>query len=126
MSVPANSGSDQVKLVLAWGEGFVKKDMGIITKSLHKDFRYTPYPQSLGLPEQTREQWIAQFTQIISLWTKVDVSFTSGYSNPSVVVKSLAQSTTHSIIEAPGTVIVHVSIQTFRSTPNPLNAMPTS
>ena len=110
MSIPANSGSAQVKLVLAWGEGFVKKDMDIITKSLHKDFRYTPYPRSLGLPEQTREEWIAQFTQIISLWTEVNVSCADCYSNPFSVVKSPPQSTTNSIIEAPGTVIVHVSI----------------
>ena len=75
MSSPESFDSPQVKLVLDWGQGFKKGDMGLITGLLHKDYRHALYPRSLGVPEETREEWVARFSGILSLWTDADVSW---------------------------------------------------
>ena len=115
MSSPESFDSPQVKLIREWGQAFTKRDMGLVTRLLHKDYRCALYPRSLGVSEETREEWIARFSGIISLWTDVDVSCTTR--TPFAVAKSLLQLIFHSIIETPGKVVVHVSIPTFRPTP---------
>ena len=79
MSDQENSDSPQVKLMHEWGQAFHQKDLSLIAKCLHKDFRHTSYPQSLGMPEETREEWLEHFAGIISLWTDHEVSLTSCY-----------------------------------------------
>jgi len=75
MSDPDNSGSPQVKLMREWGQGFEKRDLELIAKALHKDYRHTTYPRSLGMPEETREEWLERFAGVIGLWTDLKVSF---------------------------------------------------
>ncbi|KAF9647681.1 hypothetical protein BDM02DRAFT_3116652 [Thelephora ganbajun] len=88
MSNPENYDSPQVKLMYEWGHGFNERNLDLIAKVLHKDFRYTTYPQSLGRPEQTREEWLEHIEGVMKLWTD-------------------HKSTIHSIIDTPGKVIVH-------------------
>ena len=79
-----NFDSSQVKLMHEWDQGFEKKDPSLIAKSLHKDYRHTLYPRSLGKPEQTREQWLEYIAGVVSLWTDREVSctiYTGCYSN---------------------------------------------
>jgi hypothetical protein len=76
------SDSAQVKLVIEWGQGFQKKDLDILAKGLHKDFRYVTYPQSLGRPEQTKEEWLGHLEKIIPLWAETKASYIRCYSNP--------------------------------------------
>jgi len=82
MSDPDSSGSPQVKLMHEWGQGFKKRDLDVIAKALHKDYRHTTYPRSLDRPEQTREQWLEQFAGIIGLWTDLEVSSINCCSSP--------------------------------------------
>ncbi|KAF9780782.1 hypothetical protein BJ322DRAFT_1081658 [Thelephora terrestris] len=86
-----NSKSPQVKLMFEWGRGFETRDITILEKHLHKDFRHVTYPRSLALPEQTKEGWIAQMKGVISLWTED------------------CKATIHSVIEAPGKVVIHIT-----------------
>ena len=76
------SDSPQVKLMLEWDRGFQKRDLGLIAKSLHKDYRYTTYPRSIGRPEQTREEWLEHIASVLSLWTDHNVSYISCHWNP--------------------------------------------
>ena len=76
-----NSDSPQVKLMLEWGQGLENKDLALIAKCLHKDYRHTYYPRSLGKPDATREQWLEHITSVISLWTDHKVNCMSWYSN---------------------------------------------
>jgi hypothetical protein len=69
MADPESSDSPQVRLVRECCRGFQTRDLDLAAKSLHKDFRYVPYPKSLGRPEQTKEEWLEQYAKIISLWT---------------------------------------------------------
>ncbi|KAF9785446.1 hypothetical protein BJ322DRAFT_1063262 [Thelephora terrestris] len=89
MSSQQTTDSPQIKLTYEWAEGFRKKDLGVIAKLLHEDHRRITYPQSLGIPEQTKEEYIQQMTEIINVWTDG------------------CELTLHSIIETPGTLVVH-------------------
>jgi hypothetical protein len=83
MANPESSDSPQLKFLHEWGQGFQKRDLGLIAKTLHKDFRYVTSPKSLGQPEQTREEWLERFAGILSLWTAgPDVSSIGRSSDP--------------------------------------------
>ena len=72
---PGSSDSPQVKLMYELDSGFVKRDLDIIAKQLHKDYRHITHPRSLGMPEQTREEWLKHFAWVMSLWTENEVSY---------------------------------------------------
>jgi hypothetical protein len=65
---PESSDSPQVKLMHQWGRGMQTRDLDLIAKPLHENFRYVAYPRSLGKPEQTKEEYLGQYAGIISLW----------------------------------------------------------
>ena len=76
------SESSQVKFILGeWRQAFEKRDIDLIAKHLHKDYRHTSYPRSLGEPDQTREQWLEQFGEFLGLLTENTVSLIDHCSN---------------------------------------------
>lgn len=112
--------SPQARFILReWCPAFERRDLDFIEKHMHKDFRCTSYPQSLGQPEQTKEQWVKHFTGIFNLLTENKVSHIHGYSNPFAAVKLLPQTTTHFVIDTPGKVITHVRILVDQTDPAP-------
>lgn len=66
--------SPQVKLMREWGQALEEKDLDRVEKTLHKDYRYTAYPRSLGRPEKTKEEWLEYIAGVTSLWTEQKVS----------------------------------------------------
>ena len=82
MSNVGSSNSPQMNLIKEWGRGFEERNVDILAKSLHKDFRYVPYPQSLNQPEKTREEWLQHLSEVFSLWTESEVSYLSYDLNP--------------------------------------------
>jgi hypothetical protein len=68
------SDSPQVKLLYEHKRGFESRNLDAIAKNLHKDFRYICYPRSLGYPEQTKEEWITQFSGYFPHWTDMQVN----------------------------------------------------
>ena len=74
------------------------------------------------MPEQTKEEYIQHLGEIMKLWTVFEASDNGWYSLPPSLKRNYSKST-HSIIEAPGTVIVHVripNIQIRHHGPNPM------
>lgn len=60
--------SPQVKLVHSFIiEGFGKGDLNLIANQLHKDLRRIYHPRSVGMPEQTKEEYIEHLAGVISL-----------------------------------------------------------
>ena len=57
-----------------WAEAFKKKDLDFIAKTLHKDYRHTIYPRSIGRPDQTREEWLEHIIPFLNLWDDFEVS----------------------------------------------------
>ena len=75
MSNTESPDSPQVKFVREWSQGFDKKDLDIIAKSLHKDFRVVVYPRSLNQPDRTKEEWLGFLAGVISLWTDTEACY---------------------------------------------------
>jgi len=90
MSDAENSESPQAKVMQEWGQGFVQRDLDLITKHMHKDYRHITYPQSLGIPEQSREDYLGHMGKVMSFWKSNDA-------------------TVHSIIDAQVKVVAHVT-----------------
>ncbi|KAF9782946.1 hypothetical protein BJ322DRAFT_1022463 [Thelephora terrestris] len=88
MTSPETADSPQIELLKSFIEGFKTIDIDRIAKTLHKDHRRITYPKSLGVSEQTKEE------------TPIE---------PPPTIKSTPQATIHSIIEAPGKVVVHLT-----------------
>ena len=68
MASPESSDSPQIKFIQECSRGFKTRDLAILAKNLHKDFRNITYPRSLGQPEQTKEEFLECWTGVISLW----------------------------------------------------------
>ena len=103
--------SPQIKLFHECGQGFKTRDPDLIAKTLHKDYRYVTYPRSLGRQDQTKDEWLKHWADIISLWTAdLEVSYVGCSSDPFAATKPLPQQTYHFFIDTPGKVIAHVRI----------------
>lgn len=70
-----DSESPQVRFILReWCPALENRNLELVAKYMHKDFRLTTYPQSLGVPEQNREQWLERFAGVFSVLTENKVS----------------------------------------------------
>ena len=108
-----NPSSPQFQLINEWNDGFATLNVELLAKPLHKDFRRVIHPKSIGLPEQNKEDWIKEITGILSFATGFDVRYALATRTRFPPAKSALQTTVHSIIEAPGKVVVHVRILTL-------------
>jgi hypothetical protein len=75
MSVFENPETPQLKLVSEWNVGFKEKNLDILAKSLHKDFRRYTYPRSLGQPVQTKEEWFVHLAKVIDITSEFEASY---------------------------------------------------
>jgi hypothetical protein len=76
-----NLSSPQIKLVIDWNDAFTEKNMEVIKKHMHKDFRRSVHPRSIGEPEQNAEEALTELAGLLSLVTGIDVDHTPCYSN---------------------------------------------
>ena len=111
MADSENSDSPQAKLFSDCRRGFRTGDLELIASTIHKDYRYIPYPRSLGKPEQTKEQWLERWAGFISLWTAdLEVNYLVAPLSPFAATESLPQQTYRVILDTPGTTVAHVRI----------------
>ena len=110
MSNPEIPDSPQVKFIHEWAQAIDNKNLDLVAKSMHKDYRHILYPRSLGKPDQTKQEWLERLTEVVGLWTENKVNYIGCYWILSTMTKPLSQLTVHSVIDAPGKVIVHVRI----------------
>jgi hypothetical protein len=103
-----NLNSPQIKLLSNWNDAFTEMNIEAMKKYMHKDFRRSVYPRSLGEPEQNAEEALKELSGLLGVITGVDVGHTLCYLNLLPRAKSTLQTTVHSIIEAPGRIVVHV------------------
>jgi hypothetical protein len=98
--------------MLEWVQGIKEKDVGTLEKCLHKDFRRIIYPKYIGEPTQNKEELLKQHTTFY-LVPDIEVYSPPRYSPSASPTESSLQWTIHSIIEAPGKVILHVCVPTL-------------
>ena len=68
MSSQQATDSPQVKLVHSFVDGYRRGDLDSIANLFHKDLRRIYHPQSIGMPEQTKEEYIPFLAEIFSIW----------------------------------------------------------
>jgi len=76
-----NLSSPQIKLINDWNDAFTERNMEVFVSYLHKDFRRSVYPRSLGQPEQNREEALKELSGLLGFVTGIDVGHTPCYSN---------------------------------------------
>jgi len=60
------SNSPQMKVVVDFEQGWYNKDVDLLTKHLHKDFRHVIHPGSLGKQPVNAEQWVKDIQGLFS------------------------------------------------------------
>ena len=76
MTDSESSDSPQAKLLFECSQALQAKDLDFIAKYFHKDFRVVSHPRSLGIPEQTKEEWLERWAGITGLLVgDFDVSY---------------------------------------------------
>ena len=90
MSDLKSSDSPQVKFVHEWNQAVRNGDLDFLAKSIPKDYRNTFYPRSLGVPDQTKEEFLEYIGGFFNLWTEWEVSYISCYWSPLSVAESLS------------------------------------
>jgi hypothetical protein len=77
-----NLDSPQIKLLNECNQGFKEKNLDILKKCFHKDLRRIVHPRSMGLPEQTRDEWFEVVSGLFGFATELKVGYVHCYSNP--------------------------------------------
>jgi hypothetical protein len=111
MTDSESSDSPQTKLLFECSQALQAKDLDFIAKYFHKDFRVVSYPRSLGIPEQTKEEWLERWAGITSLLVgDFDVSYIGCLQIPLAVTEFLSQHDIRLVSNTPGRIIYHVRI----------------
>jgi len=76
-----NLSSPQIKLLSNLADGLTEMSVENIGKQLHKDFRRSIYPRSLGQPEQSKEDYLKEGSGIFAFATELNVGYTPCYLN---------------------------------------------
>jgi len=124
MSSPETTDSPQVKLVNSFIEGFKERDMDHIAKHLHKDHRRITY-LDLSVSQSKPERNIFNTPRRSSIFGPVVRQVTGYCFSNSPPANPPPQITVHSVVEAPGKVVVHVRSQNVRINTAGLNVVPT-
>lgn len=73
----ASHNSPQMNLVNECDRGMIERDLNLVAKPLHKDFRYVTHPQSLGKPPMNRDEYLAQTAEVLKTSVRYEnVSYT--------------------------------------------------
>jgi hypothetical protein len=76
-----NLSSPQIKLINDWTDAFTEMSVESFGKLMHKDFRRSILPRSIGQAEQSKEESLKELSGILGFVTGIDVGHTPCYSN---------------------------------------------
>jgi len=77
MSTQLSGDSPQLKIANELRRGYEEKDLSVLVKHLHKDFRRFTYPKSIGQPERNKEEWLKHVAGVMDFATALEVGYTS-------------------------------------------------
>jgi len=63
----------QLKATQKWIEAYAAIDLGKINVVTSKNYKHQTLPKSIGLPEETKEEYIRRLTGTLPLFTKFEV-----------------------------------------------------
>ncbi|KAF8437465.1 hypothetical protein L210DRAFT_946865 [Boletus edulis BED1] len=83
--------SPQIDLFKEAYRAVLTRDVSLLAKTLHKDFRHVIHPRSLSKLPINRDVWLATVGEGLSTPIQLDLTF-------------------HSIVDAPGKTVLHVAV----------------
>ena len=63
----------QLKVFQKWIDAFSSLDITEIDPILSKNYIYETFPKSIGLPDETKEEFIKRYKGTLTLFTKIEV-----------------------------------------------------
>ena len=71
--VNVNANTPQLKALKRWLDAFESLDASKIGPTLSKNYIHETFPKSIGLPDETKEEYIERYTRTLSSITKIEV-----------------------------------------------------
>ena len=102
--------SPQIKLISELDRAMLERNVSLVAKLLHRDYRHITLPQSLGKPPVNRDEWLATITEILSSPIQIEKASYTRCHSILTQAKSFLQPIYHSVVEAPGKAVFHVRI----------------
>ena len=68
-----DTNTPQLKLINQWVDAYASCDASKLAPLLSKNYKHQTFPESIGEPDETKEEHIQRFGQLGSLITKLDV-----------------------------------------------------
>lgn len=71
--VVIDTGTPQLKVAQRWIDAYVALDTNKISTLFSKNYRHQMLPKSIGLPEETEEEYIQRLGVMLPVFVKFDV-----------------------------------------------------
>ena len=68
-----DTSTPQLKLVKRWVDAYASRDAGKLAPLLSKNYKHQTFPESIGEPDETREEHLQRFGQLGPLMTELYV-----------------------------------------------------
>ena len=96
----------QLKAARKWIDAYITLDINEIDGLFPKDYKHLTLPKSMGLPEETKEEYLQRYGGFLPAFTKFEVRT----KHPAAALQLMHpfQMTYHDVIEVPGKVVIHV------------------
>jgi len=71
--ITIDTSTPQLKLTQKWIDGYVAVDVAEVDAAHSKHYRHQTLPKSIGLPEETREEYVQRLAGWLPLFTQFEV-----------------------------------------------------
>ena len=96
----------QLKAARRWIDAYNTLDINEIDGLFPKNYKHLTLPKSMGLPEETKEEYLQRYGGFLSVFTKFEVR--TKHPTAALELMNHSQTTYHDVTEVPGKVIIHV------------------
>ena len=68
-----DASTPQLKVVQKWIDAYVSLDINNLNTVFSKDYKHQTLPKSMGIPEETKDEYIKRYGGVLPLFTKFEV-----------------------------------------------------
>lgn len=71
--ITMDTSTPQLKLVKKWIDAYLSLDLREMDKVLAKGYKHEALPKTIGLPEETKEEYMKRYGELLPVFTKYNV-----------------------------------------------------
>ena len=68
-----DASTPQLKVVQKWIDAYVSLDISNLDTVFSKDYKHQTLPKSMGIPEETKDEYTKRYGGVLPLFTKFEV-----------------------------------------------------